>query len=245
MPTGAERPLFGSMHILIVDDEPPAARRVQRLIKEHFQEPVQSIKLLHGVEPAVYYLQEHPVDLVFLDLEIAENSGFELLEQAAHKSFYTIIVSGHPEGAVQAFDHEVVDFVTKPVQPERFQRALERLYTARKNRGVEREALSLPGEEGSETIDLASIECVRSDGNYCVLELYEGDSRKIRKTLSALEQDLGPNFLRVHKSCLVRKEDIVQVHSAANNTYQVELKSKKRMPLSRSVREELRSGHME
>ena len=230
------------MHILIVDDEPPAARRVQRLLQEHMEGPIQSMKILHGVEPAVYYLQDHPVDLVFLDLEIASDSGFDLLKRAARGSFQTIIVSGHPEGAIQAFDHEVVDFVTKPVRPERFIQALERLRRAQKNRGVERTSLSLPGEEGVEIIDLDSVECIRSDGNYCRITQYDGTERKIRKTLSSLESELGAKFIRTHKSCIVRKDDIRRILSAANNTFQAELKSEKRVPLSRSVREDLRSG---
>lgn len=233
------------MHILIVDDEPPAARRVERLLREHFSEPIQSLKMLHGVEPAVYYLQEHPVDLVFLDLEIAEDSGFDLLVRASSGSFDTIIVSGHPEGAVQAFDHEVVDFVTKPVKPERFIRALERLQTARTKRGIHKQSLSLPGEEGTEVVELNSIEHIQSEGNYCIIHLYDGTDRKIRRTLGSMEQDLGDEFLRTHKSCIVRRSDIVRILSAANNTYLVELKSEKRVPLSRSVREDLRSGLLE
>jgi DNA-binding LytR/AlgR family response regulator len=229
------------MHILIVDDEPPAARRVERLLREHISEPIQSLKMLHGVEPAVYYLQEHPVDLVFLDLEIAEDSGFDLLIRASSNSFHTIIVSGHPEGAVQAFDHQVVDFVTKPVKPERFIRALERLQTARR-RGIQRQSLTLPGEDGTEIIEIDSIETIRSEGNYCLIGQYDGTEKKIRKTLSSMEQELGSEFLRTHKSCIIRKSDIVRILSAANNTFVVELRSEKRMPLSRSAREDLRSG---
>ncbi len=197
--------------------------------------------MLHGVEPAVYYLQEHPVDLVFLDLEIAEDSGFDLLIRASSNSFHTIIVSGHPEGAVQAFDHQVVDFVTKPVKPERFIRALERLQTARR-RGIQRQSLTLPGEDGTEIIEIDSIETIRSEGNYCLIGQYDGTEKKIRKTLSSMEQELGSEFLRTHKSCIIRKSDIVRILSAANNTFVVELRSEKRMPLSRSVREDLRSG---
>ncbi|MCB1170760.1 MAG: response regulator transcription factor [Leptospiraceae bacterium] len=231
------------MHILIVDDEPPAARRVQRLIQEHFREPVDSLKILHGVEPAIYYLQEHPVDLVFLDLEIAENSGFDLLQNAASGSFHTIIVSGHPEGALQAFDHEVVDFVTKPVDPERFKKALERLGTARSHRGVQRKRITLPAEDGTAIVEIDDIEVVRSDSNYCVLETYDNQEFRIRKSLSQMEKELGSTFLRIHKSCIVRKADIVSILSASNNTFMAELRSKKRLPLSRSVREDLRSGH--
>ncbi|MCB1138549.1 MAG: response regulator transcription factor [Leptospiraceae bacterium] len=231
------------MHILIVDDEPPAARRVQRLIQEHFQEPVESLKILHGVEPAIYYLQEHPVDLVFLDLEIAENSGFDLLQSAARGSFHTIIVSGHPEGALQAFDHEVVDFVTKPVNPERFKKALERLRNAGSSRGVQRKSISLPVDDGTAIVDIDNIEFVRSDGNYCVLETYDNRQFRIRKSLAQMERELGSMFLRIHKSCIVREADIVHILSASNNTFLAELRSKKRLPLSRSVREDLRSGH--
>lgn len=242
-PVGVHR--YPGMHILILDDEPPAARRVQRLVQEFLPEAIQSLKLLHAVEPAIYYLQEHPVDLVFLDLEIADNSGFELLQNASAHSFDTIIVSGHPEGAVQAFEHEVIDFVTKPVMPERFQKALARLKTARSSRGVQRRSISLPGEEATEIVDLDSIETITSDGNYSIIETYEGNHHRVRKTLTSLESELERDFLRTHKTCLVRRSDLMRILSAANNTYLIELKSGKRMPLGRSAREKLRSGEWE
>ncbi|MCB1306408.1 MAG: response regulator transcription factor [Leptospiraceae bacterium] len=228
------------MHVLIVDDEPPAARRVERLLREIESDSIQSLKIFHSIEPAVYYLQEHPVDLLFLDLQLAGDSGFDLLRQSRSDGFHTIIVSGYPEGALEAFEHEVVDFVPKPIRPERFAQALNRLRTAR-NRGAGRKSLTMPGDESIEIIPLKDIEAVTSDGNYCVVETAE-NSQRVRKTLTSLEAELGPDFFRCHKTCLVRKSEMLRILKAPNNTFQLEMKSGKKMPLGRSAREQLRSG---
>ena len=115
------------MDIVIVEDEPVIAQRLQRQVKEILVDQQPNIKWFDNFDDAQSYLFEQPLDLLILDLNLHGVDGFELLKTVSAESFHTIIVSVYAEKAITAFEYGVVDFVAKPFNFERLQQALLRV----------------------------------------------------------------------------------------------------------------------
>lgn len=231
------------MRILIVDDEPPAARGIQRLCEECLGREVESLKILGNVTASVCYIQEQPVDLLFLDIDLDGENGFTILEETSSSSYYTIITSSHTEYAVRAFEHSVLDFLPKPFGKQRFEQALERMRKAWHSRAAAaREHLPVKKDEMVEMVPLDQILYLVSDRNYTILHLADGGEERVRKTLDSMLELLPPEFVRAHKSCIVRKSEVQRILHGKNNTYRLLLKNQAELPLSRSMYARFKDG---
>ncbi|MCB1159706.1 MAG: response regulator transcription factor [Leptospiraceae bacterium] len=223
------------MRILIIDDEPPAARRIAGYCEEVFGKEIQTLKTFHALFPAIYYLEDNPVDLVFLDIDLNEENGFDLLRQIPNPSFYTIITSSHTEYAIDAFEFSVLDFLPKPFPLERFAKAMVRVRNAVKTRGIKKDFIPVKKEESLEMVKPETIAYLESDKNYTLIYLKNSASERVRKTMDKISEDLPPNFIRIHRSCIVNLEEVERILYGKNNTFQVQLKNNTRLPLSRSM----------
>ncbi len=223
------------MRILIVDDEPLAARGIERFCREVIGDDVESLKTYHNLTAARCHIEEEPVDLVFLDIDLNGENGFELLEALPLRSFYTIITSSHTEYAIRAFEHSVLDFLPKPFPKERFAAAIDRMRGALASRGLVREAVPVKTDEAIELVAFDDIEHLVSDRNYSILHLLDGRSERVRKTLDAFSEELPPDFVRVHRSCIARMSAMVRILHGKNNTFKLLMKSGAELPVSRSA----------
>ena len=113
------------MNILIVEDEARSARRLERLIHRLLPE-VGRLYLARGLPEGLNRLADKTVDLLLLDLHLAGEDGFDILRDGVSRAFHTIVVSGHVDRAVEAFEYGVLDFVPKPVIEARLRLALDR-----------------------------------------------------------------------------------------------------------------------
>ena len=115
------------LRIALVEDEEIVARRLQRLLGRVLGDRRTSITRLTNLHDALDYLADHPIDLLFLDLDLGGEDGFRLLGEAVAASFHTIIVSARHDQALRAFEYGVVDFVAKPYTEDRLRQAIERV----------------------------------------------------------------------------------------------------------------------
>ncbi len=117
------------IRIGIVEDDKLTARTIQHLCGEAFSEGAETTSIRHfdRMVPALYYIQENPIDLLILDINLQGDSGFELLTRPEKPAFHTIIVSSESGNAVNAFDFGVLDFIVKPITRERFMAAIARM----------------------------------------------------------------------------------------------------------------------
>lgn len=224
------------MRILILDDEPPAARRIAKYCQEVFGKDIQTLKILDSLFPAIYYLQENAVDLLFLDIDLNDDeNGFDLLKEIPSPSFYTIITSSHTEYAIQAFEYSVIDFLPKPFPLQRFAKAMVRVKNTLQARGIQKDFIAVKKDESLEMVRPGLISWLESEGNYTIMHLTSGSSEKIRKTLDKISSELPKNFVRTHRSYIVNANDVERILYGKNNSsYQVQLKDQTRVPLSRS-----------
>lgn len=184
------------MKILIVEDEAVAARRLERLTRALKPDKSLDFTRAHSLDTATSAPTSQSFDLIFLDLNLAGEDGFALLDQELGAA-RIIVVSAFPDRAIEAFGHAVLDFVPKPVNEGRLARALDRVDYA-ENTPPKHLVVRNPGR--ADFVDLQSIVRMCGADDYCEIELTSTKKLLHDQTWAVLEKNLPPNFMRVHRS---------------------------------------------
>lgn len=246
---------------LIADDEAIARERVRR-----FLEAESDIEILgecrNGRETVAAIKKLHP-DLVFLDIQMPQMSGFEVLAALGAESIPAIVfVTAFDQYAIQAFAVHALDYLLKPFHQERFRQTLDHVRSqlagrdeSRRQQTVDRRLLSLledikGGPKFTERLVIKTagrvsflktddIDWIEASGNY--VNLHVGNvTHLLRETLSHLESRLDPGrFLRIHRSRLVNLDRIKELTPLFNGDYTVSLHNGVELTLSRTYRDRL------
>lgn len=187
------------MRILIIEDETVAARRLERLSAGILGEDLLAVQHAFDLDEARASLAESAWDLILLDLNLAGDDGFDLFQTDIGLA-RVIVVSAFPDRAIEAFGHAVLDFVPKPVDPDRLSRALERARSSRNEPVQKRLIVRNPGR--ADFVDPAQIIRIAGADDYCEIALANGRTLLHDETLSELERKLPAGFMRVHRSYL-------------------------------------------
>lgn len=226
------------MNVLIAEDEAPAARRLERLVREQLGTRVADIAIAPTVEAARAALAQTRVDLLLLDLNLNGADGFSLLDAplGTAERPRTIVVSAHSGRAIDAFDHAVIDFVAKPVSAERLgvalERALERSRAPRSDGAKASIAVRSAGR-----IDLAAFaDIVLLSGADDYVEVVLADGRRFLHDarLQDLERKLPPEFVRVHRSHIVNTTHLSAVRTLPGRRRIADLAGGANAPISRT-----------
>ncbi len=228
------------MNILIVEDEIISARRLEKLLRERESLASASIKIQKSLTASECHLEENPVDLLFLDLNLNGEDGFHLLRSVVADSFQTIVVSGNVDRALEAYEYGVLDFLPKPVTRERLNLALDRFSTRRESGDSEMKYISLKKEDGVSLLPLDSVTYFQADDNYIKIHTDRGAVETHRKTLDAMEKILPARFFRIHRSYLVDVRFIRKLGSPGPGRYEATLQDATTLPVSRHRYGELR-----
>jgi two-component system, LytTR family, response regulator len=255
-----------SLRALIVDDEPLARQRIADLLqREHDVEVIGEID--NGIA-AVTAIQSLEPDIVFLDVQMPGKNGLDVVrEVGVDKMPLTIFVTAYDKHALEAFEVAAVDYLVKPFDDERFEQAMLRarrmielrevdklrsrlLSVLQGDRSTDHPTPAAPRGEYLERIPVdmrgkvrvvpvAEIDFIIASGPYA--DLYSGDRKYvIREAMQNLEDKLDPNvFIRTHRSVIVRLDLIETLHKGAGGDYEVQLKSGRRLRVSRSRLEAL------
>jgi two-component system LytT family response regulator len=239
---------------LIVDDEPPACRSIWRFLNGNPE--VEVVAECGDGESAVTAILSMKLDLVFLDVQMPEMDGFEVVRQVGAQSMpVTIFVTAHDRYAVKAFDANAVDYLLKPVGKERFVRALARAREriAEKPNGdtAERliafleqmkaqdeyvERLPIAGNGRILLVKTTEIDWIEADGNYARLHV-GASNHVIRETLTSLDRKLNPrDFVRIHRSAIVNIHRVKEIHSWFQGYHLVILENGQKLRMSRYQR---------
>lgn len=230
------------MRILIVEDEAVAARGLERHLRLILGNRITSLKVQRTYIGSECHIKDNPVDLLFLDLNLSGEDGFELLRDAASGSFQTIIVSGNTDRALEAFEYGVLDFVPKPVTAERLRQALARLDDPGTASGRHARYLSVRREERTVLLPVERVCYIQGQDNYVQIRLRDGSSERHRKTLESLQRILPPRFHRLHRSFLVNLDEIDHLNAPGGGKYEAHLKNGESVPVSRSRYKELKGS---
>ena len=228
------------MRILIVEDEPLLARRLERFCTEILGDRLESIRVANLFSEASARLAESPIDLLLLDLNLHGRDGMELLASSVAGSFHTIIVSANIEHALRAFEYGVIDFVPKPFSRERLAQALQRVTERDGRTAGAAKFLAIRKHGKVELVAIDRVVYVEGAGAYAELVLEDGRRELHDKTLEKLHALLPPVFERIHKSYVVRWNAVKALHAQEGSHYEVELKNGQRLPVGRTRYKELR-----
>jgi two-component system LytT family response regulator len=206
---------------LIVDDEPLARARVRRLLSA--EPDVEIVGECVDGRGAMAALASRPVDLMVLDIEMPEVDGFAVTAAAAGPAI--IFVTAHEQYARRAFDADAVDYLLKPVEPERIAESLARVRRRMERAAGEGAAMRIPARTGNRIRFVAAgdIEWIEAQGNYAALHA-AGRAELVRETMASLERRLDPGrFARIHRGLIVRIDRICELAPHATGEYTVRL----------------------
>ena len=226
------------MRILIAEDEPVSARRLAEVTRKILGNKIVTLHIEKDFNSACKYLETNHVDLLLLDLTLAAQDGFNLLQSISKNKFSTIIVSGYTERAIEAFKYEVLDFVPKPFEEERLALALSR-YTRKFFNNPEKSQLAITEEGKHIFLFHNDIAWATAKGKISQIHKLNGSKHLYKKTLGELHSQLGENFLRIHKSFLIQRSKIQEIEIGKGGKYFIILNTGDRIPLSRTVYKKL------
>jgi two-component system, LytTR family, response regulator LytT len=227
--------------VLIVEDEPLIARRVERFCREILGPALEHVRLAGTFEQASALLSEAPIDLLLLDLNLSGRDGMELLQASVAGSFHTVIVSANTDHALRAFEFGVLDFVAKPFSKERLAQALQRVTDATQRGPSATRFLAVKKHGRIELVRVDEILFVQGADDYSEVVLADGRRELHDKTLERLEAVLPPEFERIHKSYLVRLSAVKTLHTHEGSQYEAELQNGMRLPVGRTRYKDLRA----
>lgn len=233
-----ERPL----RVLVVDDEPLAVERLQLLLARCALVAV--VGTANDGEAALRIAEAVEPDVVLLDIAMPGMDGIDVARALSASSVNPAIVfvTAFDNFAVAAFDVAAIDYLMKPVQVERLERALARTRSWLDSGGKSRPASQtthveefwVPDHSGLVRISASDIERVTAERDY--MRLHVGPrSWLIHRTIGKLEQDLDPaRFLRVHRSVIVRRDTIIGLYRDEGGHWTARLKGGAEQRIGRS-----------
>lgn len=219
------------LRTLIVDDEPLAVERMQVICSKMddlavvgtASDGAQALRLIEALTP----------DLVLLDMTMPEVDGLSVARKLSSQDDRpaVVFVTAHDNYAVEAFDLDAVDYVLKPVKPDRLERAIKRALTRRGDEAREDsrwlEELWIPHR--SELIRIATSEVGRIDAERDYVRLHVGEGEDARtylllQTIAGLEKRLDPSkFIRIHRSTILRRDRISGLRHDGLGVWSVEM----------------------
>lgn len=210
---------------IIIDDESKGRQALQNLMMRHCPE-IQVVASCGNAKDAIDAIEELRPDLIFLDVEMPDKSGLEMLSDLQEIDFQIIFTTAHSQYAIEAFKHGAIAFLLKPVEVVELRKAVER---AKENihsptQPIENNLLSnqqaqlrssklvLSTQEGMYIIPISEIIYCESDGNYTRFFCEQNISVLISKKLGDYEKLLSSHgFYRIHRQCLVNINHIRRV----------------------------------
>ena len=232
---------------LIVDDEPSAIETLSELIRLYC--PSLTITgSANTVDQGLEFLHSHTVDILFLDIKMRQETGFDLLKQLPDKSAHVIFVTAHDEFGVQAIKFSATDYLLKPVRPEELIKAVHKVGKQKNNQAEQiamllqsyeyqrfntQKRIAIPDQHEIRYVLIDTIVCCQADNSYTSFYLMnESKPIIVSKSIAEYEQLLSLyGFIRIHQSWLVNKNHI-ESFKKADGGYLV-MNNKMSIPVSR------------
>lgn len=222
------------MNVLIVEDEARIAKRIERMTREILDDKLQSLTHINTLHEALSFIDSYTPDLVLLDLNLNGEHGFDLLKRAVAHSFHTIVISAYKDQAITAFEYGVLDFVPKPFNQDRLEKAFNRVATNENEIANLTKYLSVKKRQHIQLVPIEDVRYIKGAGTYTELFLNDSSKELHDKSLENLEQLLSPTFERIHKSYLVKMSEVKGIAVETGSKYWAELKTGERIPIGRT-----------
>jgi DNA-binding LytR/AlgR family response regulator len=242
------------IRVLIVDDEAPARSRLARLLSGFSDIQVVG-EASNGLE-ALQIFQDLKPDLAFLDIEMPELNGLEVARAWSGQGPAVVFVTAYSEHALKAFELSAMDYLVKPVVPERLSEAVEKVrkrktplsiedmrkFFENMEEGVSKKRMAVKCGSKYRVFDPARVAAIVAKDHYVVL-LLEGQELLVDESLDTLSQRFeSKRFLRIHRSAVINLDYLKELEREGDRKYLAVLSdaAKTRLPISRERLEDLR-----
>ena len=233
------------MKAVLVDDE-RLARRVLRKLLERDHPDVEIVAEADGVASAAEAIALHAPDLVFLDVQLAGEDGFSLFDRASLPR--VIFVTAWDRYAVRAFEVHALDYLLKPVAPDRLAEALRRARepepAVAEDRPLEpSDLVCLPTARGMRFFRVHDVTHLTAADDYSEVHLANGGTLLAHTSMTQWEARLPEGFLRVHRSVIANVDHVDEVLRSGTDTWEIRLKGGGTVPMSRRHAAKLLERH--
>ena len=214
-----------SIKAIIIDDEERARHSLSTLLADYCKD-IEVIDSYSNVPEGVLAINKYKPDVVFLDVEMPEYNGFELLDFFRDIDFDIVFVTAYSHFAIRAFEVSAIDYILKPVEIEALQKAVEKVKQKKfqnslqqrlellkeSYKGEEIRKIALPMGDGLLFIEVIDIVLLEADGAYTNVFLKNGSKILVSKKLKFFEDILltRPSFFRPHRSHLININYIIK-----------------------------------
>lgn len=219
---------------IVIDDE-PAARRLMRSLLMEYSDVVEVIDEAGNGREAIEKTETLKPDLIFLDIQMPDLTGFEVLERLTEKP-NVIFTTAYEQYAIKAFETFSIDYLLKPIKEERLQQSIAKLKQfGRLNQSINISGLqdiirqiqtpqkptALPIRTGDRIVLLRyeNIVYLEAQDKYVFVFTTDGQKHLTDQTLTVLLEKLPSNFHRIHKSYIINKDKIKEMHRHFNSRY--------------------------
>jgi two-component system LytT family response regulator len=238
------------MKAIVVEDSRLAREGLVRMLREF--KTLDIIGAAEDVSAALVLIEQHQPDVIFLDIHMPEQNGFELLAKITYE-VKIIFTTAYAEYAVQAFEHDSVDYLLKPISKERLAKAIEKLTTKKlsENKLVATDEYPQDNEKISEQIlalnsrifvkdndqchiiEIVNIDYIESCKNY-VQVYFDLKKAFVKKSLNQVEMRLPKQlFFRVNRQFIINLQSVVTIVETLNDGYELTMKDGKTIDVSR------------
>lgn len=243
---------------IIVDDEYLARQRVLKLLESHDEIKV-TAEAKNGTD-AVELINLKEPDLVFLDVQMPDFDGFQVVQKVKTKKLpYIVFTTAYDSYAIRAFDIHALDYLLKPIDEDRFNESIQKLlnhFETIKTSVFNKKLLKMvkdferPQDEfinqititergWEHEVDLENVQYIEANGNYVNLNTSE-KTHLYRTTMNTISSQLNPDdFLRIHRSIIVNRRYIKKCTYLSNNEYEFAMKNGKVLLSGRSYKQEI------
>ncbi|MBI5371815.1 MAG: response regulator [Sphingobacteriales bacterium] len=220
---------------IVIDDE-PAARRLMKNLLAEYRDTVDVIAEAGNGREAVEKIQALRPDLIFLDIQMPDLTGFEVISQLSYKP-NIIFTTAYEQYAIKAFESFSIDYLLKPIKEERLEQSIQKLKDFGKIPGpgidvgglqdiirqlqTPPKATALPVKIGDRIILLRfeSIVYMEAEDKYVYIHTLEGNKHLTDHSLTTLAEKLPAQFFRIQKSYIINKDRIREMHRHFNGRY--------------------------
>jgi two-component system, LytTR family, response regulator len=219
---------------ILIDDEPAARRLMRHLLMDH-EQTVSVVGEAGNGRDAIQKIDEIKPDLIFLDIQMPDLTGFEVLEQITHKP-NVIFTTAYEQYAIKAFENFSIDYLLKPIKEERLQHSIDKLKQfGRLNHQIDIQglqelvrqfqapqkstALSIRTGDRIILLRFETITYFEAHDKYVYVFTADGQKYLTDQSLASLLEKLPPRFYRIQKSYIINKDRIKEMHRHFHSRY--------------------------
>ena len=225
---------------MIIEDHPDSALHLEEILLIQKLIPVKKIKIFDSLFTAEYYIRDHSVDILFLDLDLRGEDGFSILKSLKELAFKTVIVSGYTERAIEAFEYGVLDFIPKPASPKRLEKSIKLLLQNR-FRFLQNPSIYAKQEDTLINIFLSDIIYIEAEGDRSFIKHINKGRFFTGKNISSLQSLLPDDFYRAQKSYIINLNRVEEIISERGGKYSARMNNGEMISVSRKNIKDLKN----